>query len=1135
MKHFRSFRYFLLLVCSTFLWAKPDSSSTHLIDQYKNKPLPLYGSETEIRRIQKMLGGRVFVNGDATEGRFKKEAPKAQILHLATHAELHDTNPLYSKLYFQGPGNHTDDGFLQPYELFNIKLNADLVVLSACNTGMGQVLEGEGVMSLARGFMYAGCPSMVTTLWSVDDKSSSIIMQDFYRHIKNGFSKNSALRQAKLNFIRSNSDKKAAPYFWAGFVGIGDPAPIPKERFVFLKPLPLFLTVMISALLLWNNRRSVYKIRKPFQIQSQTFFHWLVQVCRVITSQRVVNLKRILVFFILLVIGCFFLFSGKSIHSFITPILSNKRPQNPAEDVSVSICPDHNKARIFEEAQQYDSAYVHFERAAAIYRAQKQWRFLSITIQEQADCYLFESRLNEALDLAIATLSIADSLPNVGLRKFVHTLFIKGLTLHKLARYDEALIDYQKVDSLNQWLPDSEKFDPLRLENYIALVLKNNGATLESLVHFEEHIQNIKKIDPDNINTLSRAYQNTAGVFSIMGRYGKSLEYLNQASRLMRTDSLKFMKDLGYVYDSIGKIHRVLGDYERALMYFNLGLRCKKLGYPPNASGSPIAQSLHLIASTYLNMDKPDQAEPLLQQSLETRLQIFGEHHIYITSTLAALSQLQLKQKDYAEALYTLNRCIALRKRYKRPNSVEFVNYNQRIGQVLISMGKDWEAKKSYEAGLEILNNLPHKNAYYFALIHMQLAELEYRHNNSIGAIPHLDAVIKTLSLQSSKKQGINGSQPVIAPEFLIQAFSLKAQILVEDSNRDSSDALQKALNYYLSGLDVIDQIRWDVISEMNHYDILIESTRIYRQAMELAISLFEDTNDTKYLNTILRLMENSKSAVLKHHIHEAKIQQFAGISPANLQKEADIKAQIRYIEKLFFESAQRNGEQSNQTVSSYQEKIAVLKQKYDVLMRTFQQQNPTLFKLRFETTPLTIDKLEKNLITDSTGVVEYFLSDTTVFLFFMSKDTTQIRTIDLPTDFESTVWEFRKSIIEKDWANYCRLGYFLYQILLEPIESNLTPNLVIIPDGILCHLPFEALLTAPMENPHPDYKHCDYLLNDRNIHYAFSAALLLDMQNMQKPKHEIPFMGFAPVTFNQMELEKKQISQKTECDACSE
>ena len=203
--------------------------------------------------------------------------------------------------------------------------------------------------------------------------------------------------------------------------------------------------------------------------------------------------------------------------------------------------------------------------------------------------------------------------------------------------------------------------------------------------------------------------------------------------------------------------------------------------------------------------------------------------------------------------------------------------------------------------------------------------------------------------------------------------------------------------------------------------------------------------------------------------------------------------------------------------------------------MRTFQQQNPTLFKLRFETTPLTIDKLEKNLITDSTGVVEYFLSDTTVFLFFMSKDTTQIRTIDLPTDFESTIREFRKSIIEKDWVNYCRLGYFLYQILLEPIESNLTPNLVIIPDGILCHLPFEALLTAPMENPHPDYKHCDYLLNDRNIHYAFSAALLLDMQNMQKPKHEIPFMGFAPVTFNQMELEKKQISQKTECDACSE
>ena len=103
-----------------------------------------------------------------------------------------------------------------------MKLNADLAVLSACNTGIGDVMRGEGIMSLARGFMYAGCPSIVMSLWSVNDEASSSIMEGFYRNLAEGVDKDEALRQAKIAYLDKTGRRDAHPYFWAAHVLIGD-------------------------------------------------------------------------------------------------------------------------------------------------------------------------------------------------------------------------------------------------------------------------------------------------------------------------------------------------------------------------------------------------------------------------------------------------------------------------------------------------------------------------------------------------------------------------------------------------------------------------------------------------------------------------------------------------------------------------------------------------------------------------------------------------------------------------------------------------------------------------------------------------------------------------------------------------
>lgn len=167
-----------------------------------------------IQTINTIMDGKHHFDDEADVEDFKDLAKDYQILHLCTHAcaemDFKDT-----RIYFS-------DKELLAFELYNMPLNAQLAVLSACETGVGELKRGEGVMSLARAFMYSGCPSVVTSLWSVDDKSTSEIMRYFYENLKSGMTKDAALHQAKLTYLDGKGIEESHPYYWSGFVHIGN-------------------------------------------------------------------------------------------------------------------------------------------------------------------------------------------------------------------------------------------------------------------------------------------------------------------------------------------------------------------------------------------------------------------------------------------------------------------------------------------------------------------------------------------------------------------------------------------------------------------------------------------------------------------------------------------------------------------------------------------------------------------------------------------------------------------------------------------------------------------------------------------------------------------------------------------------
>jgi CHAT domain-containing protein len=207
--------------------------------------LPLPGAVAEISGIISLLSGDQYVKEKANKQNFKQKAGDYDILHLAMHTILNDTLPLYSKMVFSADSTGKKERTLNTFEIYNLKLKSDMVVLSGCNTGTGKLQKGEGVMSLARGFFYAGCPSIIMTLWNVEDVSSSTIMIEFYRNLKNGFSKDEALRKAKDSYIAGADPLKAHPYFWLGYVSIGKQTPLFKTKAGYFVGLIIFVFLAI--------------------------------------------------------------------------------------------------------------------------------------------------------------------------------------------------------------------------------------------------------------------------------------------------------------------------------------------------------------------------------------------------------------------------------------------------------------------------------------------------------------------------------------------------------------------------------------------------------------------------------------------------------------------------------------------------------------------------------------------------------------------------------------------------------------------------------------------------------------------------------------------------------------------------
>lgn len=218
---------------------------------FENSYLELTFSKKELKNLKANFNGMYLEKEKATFQNFKTNAFNYSILHLSTHASAGDVyEPASIKFY---------DQEIMYSELYNLKINPDLVVLSACETGIGKLYKAEGAMSVARGFQFAGAQNLLFSLWKVNDYTTSVVMKDFYKSVKKGNSYFDSNHQAKIDFLADSSipNAKKSPYYWSAFVYYGTLES--KESTNYFLYLGLFLIVGIIMVLLFKKHKKANK------------------------------------------------------------------------------------------------------------------------------------------------------------------------------------------------------------------------------------------------------------------------------------------------------------------------------------------------------------------------------------------------------------------------------------------------------------------------------------------------------------------------------------------------------------------------------------------------------------------------------------------------------------------------------------------------------------------------------------------------------------------------------------------------------------------------------------------------------------------------------------------------------------
>ena len=639
------------------------------------------------------------------------------------------------------------------------------------------------------------------------------------------------------------------------------------------------------------------------------------------------------------------------------------------------------------------------------------------------------------------------------------------------------------------------------------------------------------EIAEKHLDGTSEAYTNAVNNFGIYfkrkGDYRRALEYYKKTLDLELKHSTNKL-DIATSYNNIAVALSSKGDYKEAIDHFIKALDFQRDTVGEN--GYPVARTYLMLGNNYIKYGDPEKALNYYQDFLkialkdgtpEKRLQLSD-----LISCYQSICKMNIDKGNYEMANQYIQKAMALK---QTDNPHRKIQSYEILGLLNTETGNLQKALEDYKTAAQLAEEM-----YANHDKHITKARTQRRIGNAFiklgkyeKALEHFQEALILLAFDYSERSVY--SNP-LSDRFILKTDGLKiierkaAAFYKKYQQESNLRDLEAALENYNFAAQLIDELRQSYLSQGSKLTLAEKTPHVYEGGIKTSVELFNQGQDQKFLEQAFTFAEKNKAMLLLESIQNNEAISSSEIPKEEIEKERELRVNITFYEKEINRQRTRRKKMDTEKVREWQNHIFELRQQHNELIKHFDQEYAGYFKLKHNSSIVSIAELRDKILVKNTALLEYFTGKEKVYIFSISLNELKVFSVDLQQGLEKMIQDMRAVLTHppqsenflSDCNHFGEHAVKLSEVLLHEPLQNLSANidrLIIIPDGTLSYLPFEILLTkTPQENPtnfSPD--NFNYLLLDYSISYAYSATLLANYFKVENQKTLNPFIGFAP------------------------
>jgi tetratricopeptide (TPR) repeat protein len=795
-----------------------------------------------------------------------------------------------------------------------------------------------------------------------------------------------------------------------------------------------------------------------------------------------------------------------------------KREPSPVQESAVAEADRHfAQGERLRERQQYGRARDELEKARSLYERAESWEGYARSRNSLGDVASSLGDYADALDHAKAALETAGQRLGETHVEAARSHRVTGSAFSATGRYAEALEACERALRLLASTAGGRSAEAAEVLNGIGRVRSEQGKDDEALAAHDQALS-------IQLATLGTEHPKVAvthilegSAFWGKGDYDRAIASFEKAVGILLGLEEPPRKALAAAYVNIGNAYWSKGDYDQTLEYYEkaLPLQVAAVGerHPDVGLSHYNAAIVHLQKGDY------DASLESVGRALAVYLPLFGERHAIVAQCYNSAASAYLAKGEPGRALPLAESALRIQVSLPEPNARETGVTYSTLADASKATGSFAQAAAFYRQALDTDRAAVGERHPDVAEDYLKLGKFHAERGDPDAALrffqkavlandPHLDRPeayldppLETAYSEEFLLDSLKGAAGALA-----RRYAARPRRLLD---------LEKAVVVYEHASRLIERTRSGFRAEGSKLALARRAAETYDDAIRAALDLHRATGEKEHLETAFRFAEKSRAGILLDAVHEAEARQFAGIPDELLERERQLRVDIAALDRRVTEAGLDPDPADDARSAEGRDQLFDRKREYEALLQRLEKEHPRYFDLKYRFATASAEEVRERLLDERTALVEYFVGRDRLFVFVVTKRGLSASSVAKDASFDEAVAAMRGGIADQDFARYAGSARRLHETLLDSVEADIAgKDLVVVPDGPLGALPFEALLTRDVGGARGwrDAGSLPYLVRERAVAYAFSATMLLAARRRQEVPPEKDYVAFAPV-----------------------